>query len=111
DAAGDFLAERPGVGLLADEPPEGEEPGARIDDYRLVALIGEGGFGKVFLAEQERPIVRRVAVKVVRPGMDSAQVIARFAAERQVLAMMAHDGIAAVYDAGRTRAGRPYFVM
>jgi len=87
------------------------EPGMRIGDYRLVRVIGEGGFGVVFLAEQDRPIRRQVALKVIRLGMDSDQVVARFEAERQALAMMDHPGIARVFDAGTTENGRPYFVM
>ena len=86
-------------------------PGARIGPYRLVQAIGEGGMGTVYLAEQEEPVRRKVALKIIKPGMDSAQVIARFEAERQALTMMDHPNIARVLDAGTTDAGRPYFVM
>jgi tetratricopeptide (TPR) repeat protein/tRNA A-37 threonylcarbamoyl transferase component Bud32 len=82
-----------------------------IGPYRLLQQIGEGGFGIVYLAEQDQPVHRRVAVKVLKPGMDSAQVIARFEAERQALALMDHPNIAKVHDAGTTEEGRPYFVM
>ena len=86
-------------------------PGATIGRYRLLQQIGEGGFGVVYLAEQEKPVRRRVAVKVIKAGMDSRAVIARFEAERQALALMDHPNIAKVLDAGATDAGRPYFVM
>ncbi|MHC4991050.1 MAG: serine/threonine-protein kinase [Planctomycetota bacterium] len=89
----------------------GERPGDELGAYRLLAEIGEGGFGKVFLAEQHEPVRRRVAIKIVKLGMDTDQVIARFQAERQALAMMDHPGIAKVFDAGATTTGRPYFVM
>ena len=89
----------------------GERAGSRVGRYKLLQLIGEGGFGTVFMAEQERPVRRRVALKIIKPGMDSAAVVARFEAERQALAMMEHPNIARVYDAGTTDAGRPYFVM
>ncbi|HEX6203112.1 MAG TPA: serine/threonine-protein kinase [Thermoanaerobaculia bacterium] len=82
-----------------------------IGPYRLLDKIGEGGMGVVYLAEQEKPIRRRVAVKVVKLGMDTAQVIARFESERQALALMSHPNVARVYDAGATPNGRPYFVM
>ena len=85
--------------------------GTRIGPYELVELIGEGGMGEVYAADQRAPVARRVALKVVKPGMDSAQVLARFEAERQALARMAHPYIAQVLDAGTTEAGRPYFVM
>lgn len=89
----------------------GEMPGDRIDRYMLVQQIGEGGCGVVFVAEQEHPVRRRVALKVVKPGMDTKSVIARFEAERQALALMDHPYIAHVFDAGTTASGRPYFVM
>src|SRR5205085_1538467 len=79
--------------------------------YKLLERIGEGGFGVVFLAEQTEPVRRRVAVKVIKLGMGTRQVIARFEAERQALAMMDHPYIAKVLDAGATETGRPYFVM
>jgi serine/threonine protein kinase/tetratricopeptide (TPR) repeat protein len=88
-----------------------EGPGTRIDHYKLLELIGEGGFGAVYMAEQEQPIRRRVALKLLKLGMDSRQVIARFEAERQALALMDHPNIARVLDAGTTASGRPYFVM
>src|SRR5262249_25129653 len=88
-----------------------ERPGSAIGPYKLLEQIGEGGFGVVFLAEQERPVRRKVALKIIKPGMDTRQVIARFEAERQVLAMMDHPNIAKVHDAGTTENGRPYFVM
>src|SRR5262249_8552054 len=85
--------------------------GSLIGPYKLLQKIGEGGMGAVFMAEQERPVRRKVAVKVIKPGMDSALVVARFEAERQALAMMDHPHIGRVFDAGTTVAGRPYFVM
>jgi serine/threonine protein kinase/tetratricopeptide (TPR) repeat protein len=88
-----------------------ESAGTKIGLYKLLQQIGEGGFGIVFMAEQHQPVHRRVALKIIKPGMDSAQVIARFEAERQALAMMDHQNIAKVYDAGTTDAARPYFVM
>ena len=89
----------------------GEGPGARIGPYKLLQEIGEGGMGKVYMAEQVEPVRRRVALKIIKPGMDSAQVIARFEAERQALALMDHLNIAKVLDAGATDSGRPYFIM
>jgi serine/threonine protein kinase/tetratricopeptide (TPR) repeat protein len=88
-----------------------EAAGTRIGTYKLLQLIGEGGFGSVFMAEQEKPIVRIVALKVIKLGMDTRQVIARFEAERQALALMDHPNIARVLDAGATETGRPFFVM
>ncbi|MBK8594072.1 MAG: serine/threonine protein kinase [Holophagales bacterium] len=88
-----------------------EGPGTQLGPYRLLERIGEGGFGTVFLAEQETPIVRRVAVKLLKPGMDTERVVVRFEAERQALALMDHPHIARVIDAGATPTGRPYFVM
>lgn len=88
---------------------EGE--GDMIGRYKLLQQIGEGGFGTVFLAEQSQPVKRQVALKVIKPGMDSKEVIARFEAERQALALMDHPHIAKVHDAGTTEGGRPYFVM
>jgi eukaryotic-like serine/threonine-protein kinase len=84
---------------------------ARIGRYKLLELLGEGGMGLVYLAQQEHPIRRQVAIKVIKPGMDSARVIARFEAERQALALLDHPNIAHIYDAGTTEAGQPYFVM
>ena len=91
-------------------PPE-EKPGDRIDRYKLLQRIGEGGCGVVYMAEQEEPVRRRVALKVIKLGMDTKAVIARFEAERQALALMEHPNIARVLDAGATGAGRPFFVM
>ena len=88
-----------------------EIPGGRIGRYTLLSVLGEGGMGIVYLAEQEHPIKRLVAIKVIKPGMDSKRVIARFEAERQALALLDHPNIAHVYDAGTTESGRPYFVM
>jgi serine/threonine protein kinase len=86
-------------------------PGAQIGPYKLLSILGEGGYGIVYLAEQQRPMKRRVALKVIKPGMDTKQVIARFEAERQALALLDHPNIAHVFDAGTTEAGRPYFAM
>ena len=88
-----------------------ETPGTVIGRYKLLQPIGEGGFGRVFMAEQTEPVVRRVALKIIKLGMDTRQVIARFEAERQALAMMDHPNIAKVLDAGATPEGRPFFVM
>jgi serine/threonine protein kinase len=135
DEPGSFLdAPPPGI-EVATMPPIDERPGTVIGPYKLLEQIGEGGFGVVFLAEQERPVRRRVALKIIKPGMDTRQVIARFEAERQALAMMDHPNIAKVLDAGMVGAasrsapdltpvdthegparlagptGRPYFVM
>jgi len=88
-----------------------EGPGTRIGHYKLVHSLGEGGMGIVYLAQQEHPIKRQVALKIIKPGMDSKRVIARFEAERQALALLDHPNIAHVYDAGTTEAGRPYFAM
>src|SRR5262245_2174 len=89
----------------------GEKPGDRIGHYKLLQQIGEGGCGVVFMAEQEEPVRRRVALKIIKPGMDTRSVIARFEAERQALALMDHPNIAKIFDAGATESGRPYFVM
>jgi eukaryotic-like serine/threonine-protein kinase len=88
-----------------------EKPGTVIGPYKLLQQIGEGGMGVVYMAEQQEPVRRKVALKIIRPGMDSHQVIARFEAERQALAMMDHQNIARVLGAGTTQSGRPYFVM
>src|SRR5262249_49612475 len=93
------------------DQPSPESPGAVLGPYKLVEQIGEGGMGTVWMAQQTEPVKRLVAVKLVKAGMDSKQVIARFEAERQALALMDHPNIAHVLDAGTTRAGRPYFVM
>src|SRR3954468_22828384 len=107
--------------FILDFPPDGfdatvdhhisECPGTVIGPYKLLQQIGEGGMGVVFMAEQTDPIQRIVAIKIVLPGMDTRQVIARFEAERQAVAMMDHPNIAKVLDAGTTESGRPYFVM
>src|SRR5206468_3881787 len=86
-------------------------PGNVIGPYKLIEIIGEGGMGTVWLAQQSEPVKRLVAVKLIKPGMDSRQVLVRFEAERQALALMDHPHIARVLDAGATEAGRPYFVM
>jgi serine/threonine protein kinase len=91
--------------------PGNEQPGQRIGPYWLRQQLGEGGWGVVFLAEQEKPVRRRVALKVIKVGLDTRNVIARFEAEREALARMDHPNIAKVLDAGATEAGRPYFVM
>jgi serine/threonine protein kinase len=91
--------------------PIREQVGSTIGPYRLMEQIGEGGFGLVFVAEQQQPIRRKVALKIIKPGMDTRDVIARFEAERQALALMDHPNIARVLDAGTTESGRPYFVM
>jgi len=88
-----------------------EKPGGQVGRYKLLSVLGEGGMGIVYLAEQQHPIKRLVALKVIKPGMDSKRILARFEAERQVLALLDHSNIAHVYDAGTTEAGRPYFVM
>jgi len=88
-----------------------EQPGGRIDRYKLLSILGEGGMGIVYLAEQESPVKRQVALKVIKPGMDSKRVLARFEAEQQALALMEHPHVARVHDAGLTPSGRPYFVM
>jgi hypothetical protein len=113
DEAGGFMGETAGYPA----PPNpaaavlGESAGSRIGRYHLLEKIGEGGFGVVFMAEQEKPVRRRVALKVIKLGMDTREVVARFEAERQALAMMDHPNIAKVLDAGATETGRPYFVM
>jgi eukaryotic-like serine/threonine-protein kinase len=122
EGAGQFLAQP--VGSL-EPPPQApcanksapflshltEKPGDRIGHYKLLQQIGEGGFGVVYMAQQEEPVRRRVALKIVKLGMDTKQVVARFEAERQALALMDHPNIAKILDAGVTDTGRPYFVM
>jgi len=127
DEAGSFMASPAGEPGRRDEvsdaidsgtfparpepPPIAEGPGTCIGQYKLLQKIGEGGMGVVYMAEQDKPIRRKVALKIIKPGMDSGQVIARFEAERQALALMDHQNIARVLDAGTTGTGRPYFVM
>jgi len=116
DAAGGFvsapaLAPDATSGADPTEPPPREPLVARIGPYKLLEPIGEGGMGTVYMAEQTAPVHRMVALKVIKPGMDSRQVLARFEAERQALALMDHPNIAKVLDAGTTEQGRPYFVM
>jgi serine/threonine protein kinase/tetratricopeptide (TPR) repeat protein len=115
DAQGsDFLeapASIPTVTVDHDSRLGVEEPGTVIGPYKLREQIGEGGMGVVYVAEQTQPVRRKVALKIIKPGMDSKQVIARFEAERQALAMMDHPNIAKVHDGGTTESGRPYFVM
>src|SRR6516162_2252310 len=115
----------PLIGKPADREPAGENtgscgtvpcgvtesPGGKIGRYKLLQKIGEGGCGVVYVAEQEEPFRRRVALKVIKLGMDTRAVIARFEAERQALALMDHPNIAKVLDAGATESGRPFFVM
>jgi serine/threonine protein kinase len=112
DEAGSFL-EQPLFEPLPtiDQSPGPEKPGTVIGAYKLMEQIGEGGMGLVFVAEQQHPVRRKVALKIIKPGMDTRQVTARFEAERQVLALMDHPNIATVHDGGETVGGRPYFVM
>jgi len=105
----DVLIAEPEV--TPDDQPIAEGPGTVIGRYKLLERIGEGGMAVVYMAEQEKPIRRKVALKIIKLGMDTKQVIARFEAERQALAMMDHPNIAKVFDAGATETGRPYFVM
>lgn len=110
--AGDFF-NRPAKGLIVtlDDSLPTETPGTLIGRYKLLEKIGEGGMAVVYMAEQQKPIRRKVALKIIKLGMDTKSVIARFEAERQALAMMDHPNIAKVLDAGATETGRPYFVM
>jgi serine/threonine protein kinase/Flp pilus assembly protein TadD len=101
----------PPAGLGATVDIVTEKPGMQIGPYKLLQQIGEGGMGVVYMAEQFEPVKRRVALKIIKPGMDTRQVIARFEAERQALSLMDHPNIAKVLDAGTTESGRPYFVM
>ena len=97
--------------LRPESHPFVEALGDWIGPYRLLSIVGEGGYGVVYLAKQHRPVKRRVALKIIKPGMDSKQVIARFEAERQALALLNHPHIAHIFDGGTTKTGRPYFVM
>jgi len=110
EAAGGFLAD-PKRDATAATVPISEREGDRIGRYKLLQKIGEGGCGVVYMAEQTEPVKRRVALKVIKLGLETHSVIARFEAERQALAMMDHPNIAKILDAGTTEAGRPYFVM
>src|SRR5262245_38495816 len=110
--AGSFLQTSPLAGAITGEVPKAPEgPGTVIGPYKLLQNIGEGGMGTVSMAEQTHPVRRLVALKLIKAGMDSRQVLARFDAERQALALMDHPNIAKVLDAGATPEGRPYFVM
>ena len=112
EQAEDFLKASPGdIEVTWDESPLAEAPGTVVGRYKLLEKIGEGGMAVVYMAEQEEPIRRKVALKIIKLGMDTRQVIARFEAERQALALMDHPNIAQVLDAGATETGRPYFVM
>ena len=112
DRSGSLLENLPVVAnVTMDDSPLAEGPGTVIDKYKLLERIGEGGMAVVYMAEQEKPIRRKVALKIIKLGMDTKSVIARFEAERQALAMMDHPNIAKVLDAGATETGRPYFVM
>lgn len=107
DEAGDFLPASPG----GDDVLDRDGVGTTVGRYKLLEQIGEGGFGTVYMAEQREPVRRRVALKIIKLGMDTKQVVGRFEAERQALALMDHPNIAKVFDAGATETGRPYFVM
>src|SRR6476620_762355 len=111
DNAGGFMQQPAMLAPTANYSPIAERPGTMIGPYKLMEQIGEGGFGLVFVAEQQQPVRRKVALKVIKPGMDTREVIAHFEAERQALAMMDHPHIARVLDAGATEGGRPFFVM
>jgi serine/threonine protein kinase len=112
DQAGDFL-ERPVIDLSPTSSvlSAASQVGQTIGPYKLLQQIGEGGMGTVYMAEQTKPVVRKVALKIIKPGMDSRRIIARFEAERQALALMDHPNVARILDAGATDSGRPYFVM
>ncbi len=110
-AEGFMLAPAPGLPVTVDQPTTVEKVGTVIGPYKLLQILGEGGFGVVFLAEQTEPVRRKVALKIIKPGMDSKQVVARFEAERQALALMDHPNISRVMDGGTTDSGRPFFVM
>jgi serine/threonine protein kinase/tetratricopeptide (TPR) repeat protein len=111
DRSSDLLASTMIGGAAGAGPPPRERVGSVIGPYKLQQQLGEGGFGIVYMAEQEKPVRRIVALKIIKPGMDTAQVIARFESERQALALMDHPNIARVLDAGATDSGHPYFVM
>ncbi len=111
EEAGSFLESPAQTSLATTDSPVREGPGTVIGPYKLLQQIGEGGMGTVFMAEQTQPVQRKVALKLIKSGMDSRLVIARFEAERQALALMDHPNIARVLDAGTTESGSPYFVM
>src|SRR5882724_5057103 len=113
DQVGDFLEKSPNAPRTQAkaEASGAEKPGDYIGGYKLLQQIGEGGCGVVYMAEQSAPVHRKVALKIIKPGMDTKSVIARFEAERQALALMDHPAIAKIFDAGATQSGRPYFVM
>ena len=112
DQADRGFLERPAQGVATRADSEiTEGPGGQIGPYTLIEVIGEGGFGKVLVAEQNHPVRRMVAVKIIKPGMDTHRVVGRFESERQALALMAHPNIAQLIDGGATASGRPYFVM
>ncbi len=111
DSAEDFILRPPAMPFTS-PAPNTDKPGTVIGGkYKLLENIGEGGMGSVWVAEQAAPVKRRVAIKMIKAGMDSKQVLARFEAERQALALMDHPNIAKVFDGGVTDQGRPYFVM
>jgi len=109
--AGSFLADATGGTATHPDAPPVAEPGQAIGPYKLLERIGEGGMGEVWMAEQREPMQRKLALKIIKAGMDTQQVVARFEAERQALALMDHPNIAKVFDAGATDSGRPFFVM
>jgi len=110
-STGPFDAPPPGLAATVDLPQIAEHPGTVIGPYKLLEQIGEGGFGIVYMADQQAPVRRRVALKIIKPGMDTREVLARFKAELQALSLMDHPNIARALDAGATDSGRPYFVM
>jgi hypothetical protein len=110
-ATGKFTPESASAGHCGQDVGSPEGPGTLVGPYKLLQPIGEGGMGAVFMAEQTRPVQRKVALKLIKPGLDLAQVVARFEAERQALALMDHPNIAKVFDGGATESGRPFFVM
>ena len=111
DQESGFLPGGDSIETVTSDVSASEETGRLIGRYKLLEKLGEGGFGSVWAAEQREPVKRRVALKILKLGMDTKQVVARFEAERQALALMDHPNIAKVLDAGTTDTGRPYFVM